>query len=417
MAQPSTDRLALLYRLSDTFNSSLDLDQVLNLVIDEVIAVTRAERGFLMLYDEAMQLVFRAARGMDQQTIDTPEFQVSRGVVDRVAREQQPVLTSNAQSDEWLSGRASIIGLGLRSILCVPLLLKGRCLGVIYVDNRLQAGLFTPDDLELLTSIASSAAIALDNARLYQVALEKGRMERELQMARQVQASLLPRETPLIPGWQVAAWWQPARQVSGDFYDFLVDGPDRIAVVIGDVADKGMPAALFMTLTRSTIRATLAQHCEPAECIAQVNRLLCDDADNGMFVTVLYGELNPVTSELVYVCAGHYPPLWYRAAEDRLTGLESTGMALAVHPWGPFEQRRVQVSPGDMLVFYTDGVIDATNERIEEFGHDRLHQVLFDHRRESADDIVGALQSAIHAHVGPTVPFDDIAVVLLKRVE
>ena len=190
----SSDRLALLYRLSQTFNSSLDLDEVLNRVMDEVVATTQAERGFVMLCEPGERLVFRAARGMDQKTIDEPRFQVSRSVVERVAREGQPILTSDAQVDDRFSMRDSVLILGLRSILCVPLKIKDQVLGVVYVDNRLQAGIFGQEQLGLLNAIAASAAIAIENARLYQVAIEKGRLERELQMAHDVQASLLPRQ-------------------------------------------------------------------------------------------------------------------------------------------------------------------------------------------------------------------------------
>jgi phosphoserine phosphatase RsbU/P len=254
----SAERLRLLYRLSQTFNSSLDLDEVLNRVMDEVIAVTRAERGFVMLPESDGQLYFHAARGIEQQTIDTPEFHISRGLVDRVAAERQPLLTSDAQSDDRLSMRRSVVNLGLRSILCVPMLFRDKLVGVIYVDNRLQAGLFTQAELELLTAVAASAAIAIDNARLYQLAIEKGRMEQELQMARDLQRSLLPQYAPRLPGWQFVTHWQPARQVAGDFYDFIPTG-DQLGLIIADVSDKGMAAALFMALSRTVLRASLAQ--------------------------------------------------------------------------------------------------------------------------------------------------------------
>lgn len=253
---PTTGHLALLYRLSQTLNSSLDLDEVLSRVIDEVIAATHAERGFLVLRGVDGSLVFRAARELDQQRIEAPEFQISRGIVERVAREGQPILTSDAQDDIRLNLRQSVMALGLRSILCVPLQLKSRVTGVIYVDNRLQAGIFTQADLDLLDAIASNAAIAIENARLYQMAIAQGRLERELQMAREVQASLLPRAEPQIAGWEFAARWEPAREVAGDYYDFITAHPDgSVGIVIADVTDKGMPAALFMALTRSIVRA------------------------------------------------------------------------------------------------------------------------------------------------------------------
>jgi signal transduction histidine kinase len=164
---PPGDRLDLLYRLSQTFNSSLDLDQVLHRVMDEVIAATGAERGFVMLREPDGQLSFSVARGLDRETIDDPEFQVSRSVVGWVAEQARSVLTRDAQADDRLSVRPSVQALGLRSILCVPLKSKEQVSGVIYVDNRVQAGAFLPADLELLASIAASAAIAIDNARLH----------------------------------------------------------------------------------------------------------------------------------------------------------------------------------------------------------------------------------------------------------
>jgi serine phosphatase RsbU (regulator of sigma subunit) len=409
------DRLALLYRLSQTFSSSLELDQVLDLVIDEVIAVTHAERGFLMLYDDAGKLVFAAARGLDHQTIDSPEFEVSQGVVDQVACEGQPMLTSNAQFDERLGGRKSIVGLGLRSILCVPLLVKEQSLGVIYVDNRLQAGIFGPDDLELLVSIASSAAVAIENARLYKVAREKGRLEHELEMARQVQTNLIPNSTPSIPGWEVAAWWQPARQVSGDFYDFVQLGWQRWGIVLADVSDKGMPAALFMASSRTILRASVLDAATPAEGIARANHLVCADAPDGMFVTLVYGELQVDTGQMCYVCAGHYPPLLYRSASDDLTSLKWTGMALGLDAEATFQGHTIRLRPGDFMLMYTDGVIDATNPRTESFGQGRFWNLILEHRHEPAAEIVAAIQAALGHFAAGSPQFDDVTLVLIRR--
>jgi sigma-B regulation protein RsbU (phosphoserine phosphatase) len=407
------DRLAFLYRISGTFNSSLDLDQVLNYVMDEVIAATRAERGFLVLRGNDGRLDFRAARGLDQQTIEDPAFQVSRGVVERVARDGTPQLTSDAQTDKWLSVRQSVVILGLRSILCVPLQLKGNTIGVIYVDNRLQVGVFTSADLELLTAIAATAAVAIENARLYQVAVEKGRMERELQVAREVQASLLPRQTPQIEGWEFAAFWQPAREVAGDFYDFIPG--ERLGLVIADVSDKGMPAALFMALSRSIVRANMARLLPPAEGIAQANRLICADAMNSMFVTLFYAQLDPATGEFTYVNAGHNPPLLLRAETGELIELTRTGMVLGLFESVRFDQRSVQLQPGDLVLLYTDGVTDALDAQGQEFGLDRLRQMVLDHRNASAAELASALDGTVTAFAGAAARFDDITVVIAKR--
>jgi sigma-B regulation protein RsbU (phosphoserine phosphatase) len=414
------DRLALLYRLSQTFNSSLDLDEVLNRVMDEVVAATRAERGFVMLREPDGSLAFRVARGMDRATIDDPQFQISRGVVERVAQEGQPMLSSDAQADDRLSMRMSVLNLRLRSILCVPLKIKDTVLGVVYVDNRLQTGVFVQDDLELLTAIASSAAIAIENARLYQVAVEKGRMEQDLQMAREVQASLLPDRTPQIPGWEFAARWQPAREVSGDFYDFVPMPRGQITLVIADVVGKGMPAALFMALSRTIVRASVGDSPSLAEGMARANRLVCADAADGMFVTVYCALLSPEMGEVTYVNAGHNPPLLCKADDctggEPLTELRPTGMAMGVLEDIPFEQRTVHLEPGDFVLLYTDGVPDATGDEEQRFEMERVRRILLDHRHKSAAGIVAELESAISGFTGAAAPFDDIAIMIAKRV-
>ena len=414
----STARLALLVRLAQAFNSSLDLDQVLGRVMDEVIAAVHAERGFVMLHEAGGQLVFRVARGIDQRTIEDPSFQISRGVLAQVAAEGRPVLTSDAQHDDRFSMRQSIVSLGLRSILCVPLVVRDQVTGVIYVDNRLHAGIFTPADLELLTAIASSAAIAIENARLYQAAVETGRLERELQMARALQAGLIPYETPHAPGWEFVARWQPARQVAGDFYDFIPAAGDHIGIVVADVADKGMAAAIFMALTRSTVRASLAGAPSPAEGIARANRLICADAAGGMFVTLFYAELDPLTGLLTYVNAGHDPAILCADAQDHCTLLERTGLVLGVDADAMYTQRTVQLEPGDCVLLYTDGVTDAALDASpdERFGQERLHALVEVHHRAPAAVLVAALDLALQDYISPAGPFDDVTVVAIRRL-
>lgn len=417
--RPIGDRFDLLYRLSQTFNSSLDLDEVLNLVIDEVIAATHAERGFVMLRETDGELIFRVARGMDHRTINDPQFQISRSVVQRVAQEGQPILTSNAQDDERFSSRQSVMILGLRSILCVPLTVKDKVIGVVYVDNRLQAGIFTQADLELLSAIASSAAIAIENARLYQVAVEKGRMERELQIAYRVQASLIPADTPQIPGWDFAAYWQPAREVAGDFYDYFQPEKGKHGFIIADVVDKGMPAALFMAYSRSVLRAILMKAPSPKEGISIANRLICEDAAYGMFLTLVYLLIDQETGEVIYVNAGHNPPLHYKEGKsveaDRLRQLGRTGMLLGVDERGTYDQQSINLDPGDFILLYTDGVTDAIDAHQQEFGNRRLRSVVYKDRQAPAAELLATIEDSLSTHIGDTAPYDDVTLLILKR--
>ncbi|MCJ7738066.1 MAG: SpoIIE family protein phosphatase [Anaerolineae bacterium] len=407
------DRLELLCRLSREFSSSLDLGEVLYRVMDEVIAAVHAERGFIMLHDEAGGLVFRVARGMDQATIEAPQFEISRGVVEEVARDSRAVLTGNAQRDPRFNMRESVNLLSLRSILCVPLVTRHRKLGAIYVENRLQAGVFTEADLDLLSSLAASAAIAIENANLYLMAVEKGRLERELQMAHDIQAGLLPRRTPQVPGWEFAVHWQPARQVAGDFYDFIeMDG--GLGLVIADVSGKGVPAALFMAVSRSIVRGSVGRSPRPAECIAHANRLICVDSSGGMFVTLFFGCLDPAAHTLTYVNAGHNPPLLYQAARNVLTELSRTAMALGVYEDAPLEQEQIRLEPGDRLVLYTDGVTDAMDSQDNPFGAQRFRELILENRAASATEIVDRVTQSIRSFAGDGEPFDDIAIVVVS---
>ena len=419
----SSERLALLYQLSQTFNSSLDLEEVLNRVMDEVVAVTGAERGFVMLVESDSQaerrLAFKVARGMDQKTIEEPQFQLSRSTVERVAKEGKPILTSDAQSDERLNLRQSVVLLGIRSVLCVPLKLKERVLGVIYVDNRLQAGIFTHADLELLTAIAASAAIAIENARLYQVAVDKGRIERELQMAHRVQANLLPSETPSLPGWQFAALWQPAREVGGDYYDFIRLENGKTGLVIADVTDKGMPAALFMAFARSTVRASLDRSPSPSEGITRANHLICEDSIETLFVSLFYGCLDPVSGEFTYVNAGHNPPIYISKssgkAEAEMQYLLSTGYQLGMESEAVYTQGTLSFQPGDFVVLYTDGVTDTLNVQGETFELERLSQVVIRSADRDASGIIAAVAEAIDEFSGDLPPVDDLTLMVIKR--
>lgn len=412
----TSNRLGLVYQLSKTFNSSLDLEDVLNTVMDEVIAAVKAERGFVVLRQPDGELDFRAARGVEHDTIADPEFEISRGVVGQVIEEGKGVLTSDAQQDERFQSRQSVMSLGLRSILCSPLQVKELILGAIYVDNRLHAGIFTQDDLELLNAIASSAATAIENARLYEVAVDKGRMDQELSMARRVQTGLIPDRIPELSGWQFAASWLPAREVAGDFYDFLPSEEDGLGLVIADVTDKGMGAALFMALTRSMLRASLEGSKSPAEAISKANRLIVANSTSAMPVTLFYGELRPDRDELVYVNAGHNPPFIYRAKSKKFDELGRTGIVLGVDDTLVLEQDTVKLNSGDVLVFYTDGVTDALNPDEKAFGEDRLKQAIIDNASSTAQEVAVGLLSSLQEFIGGAQPFDDITLMIAKRV-
>jgi CRP-like cAMP-binding protein len=250
--------------------------------------------------------------------------------------------------------------------------------------------------------------------QLYQASTEHDRLTSELQLAAKVQAGFLPQTLPTPEGWQMSAVWHPAREVSGDFYD-VVESAGRLDVVIADVADKGMSAALFMAITRSTLRSSLAGTGSLSRGVAGANRLLSADAANGMFVTLFLARLDIEGGGVSYVNAGHNPPLLYRAADATFTWLTRTGLLVGFDPDAPFEERRLTLDPGDLLLLYTDGVTETHSPQGELYGEERLEALLRSLAANPPDQLVATLVDDLDRFRGSAPIHDDVTVVAIRR--
>ena len=310
------------------------------------------------------------------------------------------------------------------TFLALPLRSRGELVGAMLVACDRAAPSLSTRRMNILTGIAGQAALAVENARLLQEAAERERMQQELEVAQRIQSSFLPEACPPLPGWELAALWCSARQVSGDFYDFIPLPPvsgsppgseSRLGLIIADVADKGVPAALFMALSRTLIRTMAIDGRPPASAVARANDLILADARSELFVTLFYAILQSHCGEVSYVNAGHMPPLWVHAVDGRVEELKSHDMALAVLPGVPFTEQQVHLAIGDLLVLYTDGVTDASNAEGEMFGRQRLAEVVSAHRNRSAEELIHTIDEVVNAFVGHTPQYDDITVVIAKR--
>ncbi len=263
--------------------------------------------------------------------------------------------------------------------IAIPLVSQGELVGVLNLGPRMSQQDYSSDDRGLLNTLASQAAPAVRVAQLVRQqqieTRERERIEQELRVARLIQQTLLPKELPELPGWSLAAYYQPARAVGGDFYDFLPFSDGRLGIVIGDVTDKGVPAALVMATTRSILR-TAAQEgsASPGDVLARANDLLFPDIPARMFVTCLYGILNPHTGTLVYANAGHDLP--HQRQEGGAVELRATGMPLGLMPGMSYEERETILAPGDSVLFYSDGLVEAHNPEREMFGFPRLMSLM-----------------------------------------
>jgi sigma-B regulation protein RsbU (phosphoserine phosphatase) len=273
--------------------------------------------------------------------------------------------------------------------------------------------------LNILDGIAYQVAMAMENARLAREVVQQERLEREMEVGRDIQASFLPQKFPQAVGWQVSALWRAARQVGGDFYDFFELQPDvpghaRWGVVIADVADKGVPAALFMALSRTLLRSVAIGRVEPADTLRRVNELILSDARSEQFVTVVYGVLEPAAGLFRYAIAGHNPPVWIHS--DGTAGImPGHGIALGVLDHVEYQEHEVRLERGDTLLLYTDGLTEAFNEQKEEFGLERVLAVARTHHAQPTPGLLQALTDAVEAHVSGAEVFDDLTIVVVKR--
>jgi len=408
----SADHLQTLFESVGAMNSSLEFDDVLNAVMDAVMRVTKAQRGYLMVSDERGVLEVRVARGMDGEKLADAQA-YSRTIVNQVIETRQVLLTNNAQDDGRYVPGESIVIRGLRAILCAPMLVKDRLIGVVYVDTSIRSGAFTEADLELLTAVAGQAGVAIENARLYGIAVEKGRLERELQMAREIQESLLPRRIPQLRGYDIAARWQSAREVAGDFYDVFALSDGSVGLVIADVSDKGAPAALFMASARSMIRTHALAGFSSLDTLSRANDLIADDSDNGMFVTTYYSVFheNGISE---HINAGHNPPLLYRRAAHQMFTMPRGGRAIGWFPNNPLQKVDVTLSAGDVLLYYTDGITDAENGSGEAFGEERLMRTFMASATRNPQAVVELLIGEVYRFCDGAAPFDDITLCVVR---
>lgn len=309
--------------------------------------------------------------------------------------------------------------------------INGVPVGTLMINTRVPRT-FLADEAQLLGLLGSQLAQTLERERLHQEALAHQRLDQELDLARDIQMSFLPDCCPLLPGYSIDSYYQAARQVGGDFYDFIELQPEgeqptrsqrligqlmtsRLGMVIADVTDKGVPAALFMVLSRTLLRATASDGRPPRAVLEQTNRLILDDARSGMFVTAFYGILEISTGTFTYANGGHNYPLLYRAATDKVEQLQALGIVLGVTPEPRFEQRVVTMEPGDVLCLYTDGVTEAMDPRRQLFDDHRLSEVLRRSHHLPPEQIIGRIVDAVTNFAAGKPQSDDMTLVVLKR--
>lgn len=337
---------------------------------------------------------------------------LGEGLVGRCAADNAPVVANDIKQEPQFVDFSDLPD--TKSEAVMPLWNGNRVIGVLDLQSD-QANAFSRVETRYLEILSQEVAVSVENGLLYQASMARQQLEQELLFAREIQTSFLPKHAPRFPGWSVAGAWRAARQVGGDFYDFI--GPledERWGVVIADVADKGVPAALFMSLSRTIMRAVGFSNRPPAEALTRVNKLIHQDTASDLFVTMFYAILNPRDGQICFANGGHNPPIICRAGTETSIPKDH-GVALGVLPDAAYEAHTFTLQPGDAFLLYTDGIIDALNRDYEEFGLERLQSLLCDTRDLDAQSIADKIMQAVKDHTGEETPYDDQTLVVLKR--
>jgi PAS domain S-box-containing protein len=533
-------QLERIIAISQTLNTTLELDPLLESIVKAAAELTDTVGCGILLLDEGTgQLRFRVATGPNRDGLVGSLVPLDGSIAGWIVRENKPLLLTNPQQDErFFPGMDEATDFQTHSIMGVPLQVKGEVIGVLEAVNKRNGQLMTETDLDVLAILADQAAVAIENAQLYdgirrlnefnealvqdlaegivvtdpdglitflnpalakllgyppeellnrnwsaivppdqrsiveqalarrrqgesdryklellcsdgrrtpvfvsgnprftpdgsrftgsiavftdiREALARQRIEQELALAWQIQASFLPDQLPEIDGWQLSAALEPARQTSGDFYDLISLPNGRLGLLIADVAGKGMGAALYMAVCRTLLRTYAVEfHSDPRLVLRAANLRILRDSEAELFVTAFYGVLDPVTGRFTYCNAGHNPPYLFRSvAADAIEALSRTGLPLGIFESLAWEQRTVQVAPGDVIVLYTDGITDAEDENGVFFGQERLRETALVHRQKPAADIQTALLEQVRAFTGrrSRAPHDDIALIVVSR--
>lgn len=341
------------------------------------------------------------------------EVRVSRSIIEETVERGRSVLTADAQQDPRFAG-STVAFQGVRAVLAVPLGVGSENFGLIYADSPLQESNFTEDHLKVLTTLASVAAIRVENARLLEGRLERERLEQELYLAREIQQRFQPAAPPQIPGYEMQGISFPCYEIGGDYYDFIECPDGRLLIALGDVSGKGTSAALLMSSLHAAMHAQVASCRSLVDTVSAVNDYLAENIPANRFVTLFVAELNRETGALGFLNAGHNPPL-VAHADGTLEQLAAGGLPLGIKSGFEFTEGRTQLNHGDVLVIYSDGVSETVNRLGEEFGTSRLAEVVQTNAQSNAAGLRDRIEGALTKFAQGAHAADDVTMVIVKR--
>ncbi len=408
----AVEELSILNDLARAIGASLNSQEVMQTIIRRSLKAVNAEQGIITLVDrQEEQPMVTLVRTMVSSS-DHQQFHLNQNLLGWMQLNKKPLIANDVKDDDRFRGVRW--DEDIRSLLCVPLMIKSELTGVLTVFNKKEKQPFSDDDQRLLAILAAQSAQIVDNARLYEAEREFMKMQEEVRLAAKIQSELLPRSVPPLGGYEIAGKNIPAQVVGGDYFDFIPLDEHRLAVCLGDVSGKGLPASLLMSNTQATIRSQTLANPVPSDCITKANTLLYRTTSAEKFVTLFYGILDSTTHEFVYCNAGHDNPFVLNSSPTpKRLGVGGTVLGI-LDPFD-FPQDTVKLSTGDAIIIYSDGITESMNDTDELFGEQRIQEVLEKHKNDTAQKIVDELIAAAKNYAGRQPQADDMTVVVVKR--
>jgi len=406
--------LSILNDIATTITSTHSIEHIVDMIVKKCVKHLQVEQGAVMLLDEKNQSNPLKTMIRQQDTLyDMLPYRLDAQLTGWMLKHKTPLLVKDLKNDDrfksFMEDESPI-----KSLLGVPLILKGKIIGVLSVFNKHSSEGFTESDQRLLSIIAAQSAQIIENARLYLEEQNLMLMQEEMRLAAETQINLLPKSIPKVADYQIAGKSIPAKDVGGDYYDFIQIDDNNFAFCLGDVSGKGMSAAMLMSNLQATLRAQILSGVNSKETITRTNPVLFQNTDSTKFVTLFLGIVNIKSNEINYCNAGHNNP-YYLDKNNQIKELDVGGLILGFQPDSLYLEGKIQFHPDEMIVLYSDGITEAMNDQNEEFGEERLIKLITKYKNEDIYKLIDRIIVAVNAFSEGVAQSDDITLMIIKR--
>jgi sigma-B regulation protein RsbU (phosphoserine phosphatase) len=409
----AVEELSILNDIARAISASLNAEEIMQTLIRKSIRAVNAEQGVITLVEEEQKSMKTLIRTM-VSSAGAPAFHMHQALIGWMHLNKKPLSVDDPVNDARFRG-VQWDG-NIKTLLCVPLIVKSELRGVLTVYNKKDGQSFNTDDQRLLAIIAAQSAQVVENARLIEEEKLFIKMQQEVGLAAKIQRDLLPRNNPGLAGYDIFARSIAAQSIGGDYFDFIPMNDGRMALCLGDVSGKGLPASLLMANLQATLRGQTLVSQQPSECLLRSNKLLYESTSPEKFATLFYGVIDTKHHSIHYSNAGHDWPFLI-SKDNSIERLKVGGLMIGLLPQASYEDMEIPLSTGDILVIQSDGVSEAMNANHEQFGEERLQSLLIEHKEKTAEEIIDIIVKEVRKHAGAHPQSDDITMMVIKRIQ